>query len=499
METHPLLKLGRSGLVIAAVLFLPWAWIAGVPVADVARIMVILFGAMLYLKLQSPRLLISVKSVVLILTAFLAALLLGLFTYQTIILSTGQTGLDFAIYTQVVHNWATSGSPISTLIDDAPRNFLTHRFAPILVVPSGLMFSGLDAGTAMILFHTACFGFAMVACLGFSRSRGLPDALAALVTVLLFCNPTIRHTIFFDVHDEVFALPLIAFAWWMWREQHHGLTVLALVLATLTKESMFAVVVGFGVMMWIDQRKNSGGPSTPVLLGLIAYGVSGFIAYFFLQPVFLHKAFDHNSKLASLTEFMRLDWLEQKLIFTMFLLLPFLAIPIWKRRYWHLILPALPLIGIVWVSRFPEMWKLLNYYGVVPSLIMGLATVDICARERWFDKTNVLLLLALSMTLAFSFSERRPTKEILKALRTPPLGNLSFIPAQSKVIASPGAIAHLFHVHDIQSLGRASQLQTTPEFDFIVTRENEEHEIPNALKEKSQKCQNSLWLIRCAK
>lgn len=493
-------------------ILLPWAWFLGAHISDYAPL--ILFATILihrhFPKNQPYYSFKNEAWFVFPLITFLVFYPVLLFCHHVAATHLGRHGVDFSIFAQVVHNIGHTGSPMSSLASAHPQNFMTHHFVPLLFIPGLFVYLGMTAPTALAVFHTLSFAAAIAAFFSFARYLKFSLLTSILVTTILFCNPTIRHTIFFEVHDEVFALPWIITAWWMWRKQKWFWMTAALIISSLAKESMFAMIAGFGLMTWIDRQINHGGNeherkserhAPPVLsLAITLYGILGFFGYAFLQPFILGKSFDHADKLASVSDLIRGDWLFQKATWTGFLLLPGLVIPLTKRKFLHFLLPALPLVGIIWLSRFPEMWKTMNYYGAVPTLILGLATLDITAKIDWIPRSTVIAIFIACMSLNFWFSERKPIRLVKEAINTPSftVEDFEFIPNDARVIATPAAIPFLLRIPQLRRLGFHDTDNFS--FEYIVTLPEEaDHNLfSKELLEASVICHsNSRWAIRC--
>jgi hypothetical protein len=408
----------------------------------------------------------------------------------------GRQGIDFAIFSQITDSLSRRGSLLSSLIGSEWRHFLTHHFSPIFYAPGVLGYLGIPAYIALPIFHV--FSLALAAWAVYLTASLRLSRLASLVAVfLLFANPTCRHALLFGVHDELFALPFIGFAFFFFLSGRHVPAILSILGATLAKESLFPLASMFGVMALVDQSL----PQRPkrLYLVLVVTTFFAFIAYVFLQPWLLDKPFDHVNKLATLSDLLRVDYMIQKSYLLVFLLLPVLAYPLWKRRHWHLILPALPMIALIMASRFDEMWKPMNYYGVVPSYVIFVAAVVVYGRQLGRSKLSAYGL-ALLVALSFSWSSKKPIKTLIALSQNSLLypEQLSFIGEDARVIASPAAALFLFRTKFLWNLDAASE--SLPEtFDYIVSLESEEAKLSPALKHRSNLCREvGLWKIRCA-
>lgn len=228
-------------------------------------------------------------------------------------------------------------------------------------------------------------------------------------------------------------------------------------------------------------------------------GSLGFFAYFFLQPWFLGKTFDHFNKVASLTALTNWHTILEKTRWLAYLFLPVLAFPLYRLRTLVFLLPVCPFLGIVLISGFAGMYSFDNYYSAVPSLLIcitSLLSLPFISsfQAKVFNSTVSLLLVAI----AFSFASGKPGKDLFENLRRPKFfpESLVSIPDQATVVASPSASLFLFRVHHLHRLWLANQ--TKPPYDFIVVKATEQGEVDPLLIGQTPICsRNGGWIVWC--
>jgi uncharacterized membrane protein len=487
-----------KNFIFGIIVGLPILWAFGVHVSDLARIIVVIFVGLAlwrpeFRQIDLPESKWLKRSLVFFIVSFLFYVTL-LQIWQT---ELGRQGIDFAIFTQAIDSISRKGAPVTSLVGMEWRNFIWHHFSPILYVPGLLGFVGMPAYVAGSLVHgvavsLGALAFWLTARKVFNHSSAW--SLAALTILLV--NPSFRHGVLFAIHDEIFALPFLGFAYYGFLSKRHSLAMFCLLGMMLAKESMFVVAAAFGVMALIESRNDQSIPRTSYLV-IVILGVGAFLGYAFLQPAILGKSFEHSDKLATMDELLRGDWLIAKAWYVTFLFLPFLAFPLWQRRSLFLIIPALPLVGLSLVSRFYAMWQPLNYYGVVPTYIMGFACLVGLGRGiRWkLNGSAVALLVALG----FCWSGKKPLRTGIDYFREPHVApaQLVAIPSDAKVIASPPAALMLYRVEMIWRLWTANRYPPE-DFDYIVTLRREEAEIGKALMQRSRPCiEADPWVVRC--
>jgi uncharacterized membrane protein len=337
---------------------------------------------------------------------------------------------------------------------------------------------------------------------------GFPSPLGFIFCLLLLANPSFRHSVFWGIHDETYAIGIIPWIYVAWKQKRYVWTLILAFICCLMKETMFLFTAMFLVMIaW--EAEFGGSPQalasrrrlqlSCVFLALVCIGCFG--SYIFLQPLLFGRPFDHLSKVTSLDSFLSAEYLTSKGLWLAYLFLPFVYAPFWKVRYWHFLLPAAPFVGFVMISSFAEMHKLNNYYAVIPSLLVFLASLLILGEQQkeqgtWHIRpTAVLFLVALS----FSFATGKPTREIFlqawtkKALSPRPL---EVIPPSSKVLATPSAALFLFRDRQVYIVEGAYE-KFIP-FEYIVTQTKELENLDPRLLQNVRKCMESEgWTIWC--
>lgn len=480
----------------------PWApailgglWLSGFHVANVAQAVVAVLAARYFFggrkaetRSESPK------------HASFYLLFVAIFVVFSFLHPIGETllgrqSIDFAIFTQVIDSIAHRGAPVSSLIGVSWQNFLAHHFTPILYLPGLLAMTGIPAYICGSLLHALAVAGGALSFYLSAKKLGLTRTEAAAYVFLLFVTPTFRQALFFGIHDEIFALPFLGFAFYAWICERPMRMLLCLVGASTCKESMFIVVGAFATMTLFEEALKGRYRRTQIVvssLGLF-YGFCGTVGYFFLQPFLLAKEFDHADKLASLDELFSLSTMTEKLWFLTLLLLPLIGFSLLKVRRFHLFLPALPLLAIIFVSRFEEMWKPMNYYGVIPTFLLFMAMLH--------QRTLSLKTWPLAVALCFCWNGKKPAKTLVQTLSSPWVSSrdLDFIPSDSTVIVSSNAALALQRIQ-LPIRDWQAQHHNIRNFDYIVHLEGEKLDIGETLLQLSKPCQRSgPWVIRCPK
>jgi uncharacterized membrane protein len=476
---------------------LPWAWLLGIYVADVAR----LLSALLILSaIALPRFRLarpSLKWIRPCLLSFAIVFPLAVFGFVIARMRLGRVGIDFTLFVQVIDSLARTGRPWTSLLGVEWQNFFSHHLDLMLWGPALFATLGLNALYAAALGHGLAIAFTLYFLWRFVSTRK-----DILMLFPLFCLlPTVRHSLLWSIHDDVLALPFLAASWWFWRKQRYRSLGVALALALTCKETMGLWVGCFALMAFAHDRRRTH-------LIFMILGFSLFFGYVFLQPVLLGKSFDHLGKIASIEQLTDPHIAWEKLWFFVNLLFPFVLL-IGRERLSKLdlllFLPAAPFLGLIAVSNFAEMWRPLNYYGLIPSLTCFLASIDIRQRsERTLDP----FALALIVSLSFTTGTLRLGSQIVEAWKAAPLPvpALDQYPGHTRIAMSPSAHLILLgtgHAPVLEQpfIGRAVQWQAkglVP--DLVIFKAGEEKDLPPEFltgKDCPSDSSNPVWTYLC--
>lgn len=501
----------RSSQVVAMILsILLVFWIVGVHVADLSRVIAV--STVLFLTLTaywrngdaqdgafSPP---KVFNLLLKIFCVLYVALIPVYLISKVY--AGTHGIDFAIFSQVIENAWPTGNFESSLISSGVVNFMGHHFVPIFIIPGLLNYLGIPAYVSGPLFHGTMVALGAFGIFRLGETLRFPRHLSLLLTVIILMNPSIRHTFFWGIHDETLAFGIIPWAYIFWLKNNHWWVLLLLVLTFLTKESMFLFGATFCFMALLCSYLSLGPKLTPwkklipyVLLFFSA--LCGFMIYVFLQPMIWGKNFDFVNRLGSLEYLFAPNTLYEKGVWLVYIFFPVIFLPLWNFRTLVYLLPATPFIAMVLVSGFSGMHELNNYYSAIPSLIVSLAAMLSLNFYDWRSR-NLLnpAVMLLALSVALSFASNKPTKDLIKNLSGTQYddADLQFISNDAEVIVTPSSALFLLRCDKIYRLWIANQ--SNPNFDFIVTKHDEESDVGPSLAGKASVCKRTKnWVIWC--
>jgi len=483
---------------------LPILWLAGLHVADGARVIAGLAALGIALALYRRRPLRSLSFARLDPWWCLSFLGLYLVLDGTVLLLRalyGEHGIDHLIFSQVAHSVSTGQGFAFSLGPSGWRSFLADHFSPVLAAAGALTLGGFDATTAVTILHLICLTATFGVIYGLARTLDIGPSLALFATCLFALNPAVRAQMFWGAQIEFWALPFLGVAYVCWLTEHHKAAALALVAACLCKESLLPVATAFATMVWLDaslRRKARCRKLWPYVVagGL---GVLGFGLYTFGHRLFFPASYDYMNRIS--TALPSLGTVGAKLYYCATLFLPFLFAPLWRRRGWLYLLPAAPAIGFSMLSTFPDMYAPYNHYAVLPTFIILVATL-LAFAHRDHKEPPIARIPALGalllVALALSFYDAKPTSLIKQAFLGPVLdgGALARIPAGARIAATEAATPFLMASYVPLRLYWVDQLGLA--FDYAVVLTREEAEIGEHVRARARRClEQPPWVIYC--
>lgn len=430
---------GPDVLAVALAGALVAAWVGGSWVTDLARVALGLgVVALLLTRGRTPEVPWAREPrVVLTIAGLAAAALVAALSGRWLL---GKTGVDFAVVSQLADSVTRRGALESCIPRGEWSPFLLHHFTPAFFAVGALCVSGLSAPWAVILSGALALGLSVLALWKLGRAWGSERA-AAWLCLLWVLHPATRVGLGWSVHDETLALPGLAFALLALERRRWAMLVACALWVGACKESLLAVgacllLVG-AWQAWRSERRAA--------LWLLAFAAVlglGTLTYFALQPLLFHKQFDHLDKLT-----WRGPWWEVlggKFLWLTGVYAPVLLTLLARRRpWWPPLLVVTPLIALVTVSGFEEMWKPFNYYALLPSFAAtvsaahGFVQAPVKQPRLWWAVAVMACLSwggSLGPFLYPVLRGRRPDARALEALAP-----------ELRVYAVVGALPHVLH------------------------------------------------------
>lgn len=426
-------------------------------------------------------------------------LLVGLHEYGMVLM--GTQGIDYAIFTQAMHNAGERGAPVVSLVSQQPTNFLSHHFSPFLYLAGLIVRLGVSAHLVGIGLHVASIAGGLFAVFAFARSRKLDNSFIATLLCLTWAAPTMSVAMLWGIHDETYCLPLIGFGLHYWLKGKFGRSALLFAATGLFKETMFlfAMAVPFALSTGDLASSRTRRDFWLAYGSLAVVGAVGAVGYWLVRPNFVEVSFDAASRIASLEELLEWDSVLKKLRYLFWIFAPSLFLGFLTSKGRAVLLLSLPFVGLSLVSNFPEMFKALNYYSVIPGyLACFAAVVTISERTGW--RGIIPMRLAL-LSLAMSMSQQGVNSRPLKTFRSinsgfvAVPGTLSFIPDDFRVLVTDFDAGFVIEKEPVRlwSANRAPH-----DWDGILERKSTGAPISHVLRKQVVECyEDDTWRLLC--
>lgn len=443
------------------------------------------------------------------------------FAIQLARLKSGSQGVDFAIFSQSVHNVSHRKGLETSLIDWNFRHFLTHHFSPYLFVVGAINRIFDSAEVVLLALHSitiaAILRYLFLITHHITRDRALAYAVCCLAMVL----PAPRIGLLWEVRDEIFGLPFLLGAYSAFLRGHHRTALFHLLATFLFKETMLIASAVFCVMAIIKLSAETSALSRRLILLYIMtaiISVGAFLTYTKLLPGWIFTpTFSPHSRISSRDQFFAWPALTDKLYWGGILIaphLPLLGIGLYQakrasskiaylRRLAIMLIPATPFIGMIVVSNFSASYNPYNYYSIVPSILLltgiiaSLGARDLSGKER---------VIIGSCLIAICIGPRgRFPRELKRAITLPsPVTSLhSVIPPEATVVTGDYDTTFFVRNAKVTRLFHANRNRLP--FDFIVQRKtgpgpSATVPLTRYLIDHSRPCfEDDHWFVRCSK
>ena len=385
----------------------------------------------------------------------------------------GEHGIDFAIFTQAIRSVRDSGVPTTTLVAPTPVDFMSHHFFPFVYILGwasrmsfpphviGIVAQGISLGVAIWCFYRVALA------VGFQR--GDAGWMAGLVCL----HPCIRSGVSWGIHDEVFALGLIGIGMLSWVSDRYGVLALTLLSLGAFKETyLIASTIAAGVLIareFLGERRREAlllFSATMMITGI------GAVFYFIVRPLLpelFESSFNPSARIATLSQWM----IGGKVTYVCLILGPLLFLPVLSSAGRWLLLCVVPFWGASLLSNFPEMYKGINYYGVVPTYVSTFAAMIAVSKWRRVDVVRapvvMVLMSALALCAGYRASPFGDVRELFVKKTFQP-DSLNMIPQTMRVVASEFDSVFVLDKKQVVRQWLAERIPLT--WDVILVRTN---------------------------
>ena len=244
----------------------------------------------------------------------------------------GTQSVDTAIYTQSIENYITTGSLETSFLGLRPIKLLEHHFFPFLLIVGEISKIVFNPNINLILLHILAIVLSLLAVFKIGEKNFNKNSIQSYFLCILFLLLPCNRIMFLkEVHDELYALPLILWAFYFFIYNKNLFGYALLIISFLMKETMFVVLSIFSIydfLFLMSREKNSKNDKIHFRICLsIFFFIFGFLSFLiysgFIKISWYSPTFSTSSRISSLKEFFSKTTLELKLWWLIVIILPY--------------------------------------------------------------------------------------------------------------------------------------------------------------------------------
>lgn len=189
---------------------------------------------------------------------------LGVFRYQTYL-----DGFDFSVFHQAIWKYAHLHYPDSTI--RGLNNIHGDHFHPIIILIAPF-YALFQSPYTLIIIQSLFITLSILPIYLFAKTAFQQNkSLSLLFTFLYALSQGLQWMLFFDFHEVLFAVPLIAFAIYFIQQRNWRYLLYSLGGLALVKEEMYLFIFAVGFLLLITRKKSKLG------ILIAAGGAIGFV------------------------------------------------------------------------------------------------------------------------------------------------------------------------------------------------------------------------------
>lgn len=295
---------------------------------------------------------------------------------------------------------------------EALRVASTGYFQPILVI-HGYLYKFSDSPIFLQFLQTGAVVSGVIPLYLIAKEK-FPETLWTIVFVILYLlYPPVEYNATMEFHPDHLLIPLLLWAFYFAEQGKYWQSVVFAGIGGLAKEPLILVVAFFGLYIFFDKGKKWIG-----LWTFLIYLILFFVVIFMIQPVLTpyyknigsvlggsNFAYLLPSNSGNVSDYISnvihgvSTWKSRKILLIVFLLLPFLFLPLLRGFKF---IPALPPLFISMLSLYPAHSGVDMQYtvAVIPSVFVGLIFALARVRQMFGEMNFVALFLWIFIMMA---------------------------------------------------------------------------------------------------
>lgn len=449
---------------------------------------------------------------VMIETVFMTALV----SFGTIIryCTFNSSAFDFGLFAQMFESMATDFTQNTTLERGEVLSHFAVHFSPIyyLLLPFYMIFRNPES--LLVMQAAVCFS-GVIPLLKLCKKWGYGSTVTLAVSSVFLCVPAFTGGCFYDFHENCFLVPLIL--WLLYfteKDSALGMMISALLLL-FVKEDAGIYVIFIGMYALFNKKVSKRNAISLTVLGIGGFiAITGFInvngegikvsrysAYLYgeqdsltdvIKNVIINPAF-FFSKLLN----------EEKLLFLLQMLLPFLFIPMKTRKAGDWLLMA-PLIIVNFATEYGYQYSVTFQYAFgTAAILVFLFAKNLRYEKRKLQSAMACLMAAAILLLGTNGVKYRYSKDYFekKEYYTSARELLNTIPRDKVIYASTYLTPMLHDCPHLYQYPPVYEKENTPEADYILidtrgaVEENLEEEINEVIGMGYHMVENETFIL----
>lgn len=449
---------------------------------------------------------------VMIETVFMTALV----SFGTIIryCTFNSSAFDFGLFAQMFESMATDFTQNTTLERGEVLSHFAVHFSPIyyLLLPFYMIFRNPES--LLVMQAAVCFS-GVIPLLKLCKKWGYGSTVTLAVSSVFLCVPAFTGGCFYDFHENCFLVPLIL--WLLYfteKDSALGMMISALLLL-FVKEDAGIYVIFIGMYALFNKKVSKRNAISLTVLGIGGFiAITGFInvngegikvsrysAYLYgeqdsltdvIKNVIINPAF-FFSKLLN----------EEKLLFLLQMLLPFLFIPMKTRKVGDWLLMA-PLIIVNFATEYGYQYSVTFQYAFgTAAILVFLFAKNLRYEKRKLQSAMACLMAAAILLLGTNGVKYRYSKDYFekKEYYTSARELLNTIPRDKVIYASTYLTPMLHDCPQLYQYPPVYEKENTPEADYILidtrgaVEENLEEEINEVIGMGYHMVENETFIL----
>ena len=425
--------------------------------------------------LEGRGLYIAVLIETLLMTAFVSCgTIIRYYTFNS-------SAFDFGLFAQMFESMATDLTQNTTLERGEVLSHFAVHFSPIyyLLLPFYMIFRSPESLLSMQA--AVCFS-GVVPLLLFCKKQRYGSAVTLAVTSVFLCVPAFTGGCFYDFHENCFLVPLILWLLYFVEKNSAGGMMITALLLLCVKEDAGIYVIFIGIYALLNKKVSKISSACLFLIGISGfiavtkfidvYGegikVSRYGAYLYGEQDSLADVIVNVVKNPAFFFSKLLN--EEKLLFLLQMLLPFMFIPMKTRKLRDWLLMA-PLLIVNLATEYGYQYSVTFQYAFgTAAILVFLFAKNLRYEKRKLQTSMACLMAASILLLGANGIKYRYGKDYSenKVYYTSAAELLKSIPRDKVIYAGTYLTSMLYDCPQVYQYPPVYEHENTPPADYVL-------------------------------